>query len=180
MSLRITQNLGWNSSSSLLDFGEGANARDNVFNIRGNIDLKINDWIKTSVDGASVFVNDRGPRGNYWNDAADIWPHLYIPLLPIDLIDPENELLLARKNDVDGEYLLGGNSNYMNTPFGDGYSGGYEERIERNFSFNNRIDFDIVLDFTVSDGEHSYEANDVLVLRDRGVVLETYSPVVTN
>lgn len=136
-------NLGWNSSGGLLDFGEGAEARDNVFNVRGNVDLKINDWIKTSVDGASVFVNDRGPRGNYWNDAANMRPHLYTPLIPIDLIDPENELLQARKNDVNGEYLLGGNSNYMDTPFGDGYSAGYQERIERNFAFNNRIDFDL-------------------------------------
>lgn len=36
----------------------------------------------------------------------------------------------------------------------------------------------IELSFTVSDGENTYEANDVLVARDRGVVLETYSPAV--
>lgn len=136
-------NVGWNSVGGLVDFGEGANARDNTFNVRGNVDLKINEWIKTSVDGASVFVNDRDARGNYWGDAANIRPHLYTPLLPFDLIDQENDLFRSRKNDVNEEYLLGGNSNHMNTPFGDGYSGGYEERIERNFSFNNRIDFDL-------------------------------------
>lgn len=35
----------------------------------------------------------------------------------------------------------------------------------------------IVLTYTVSDGENTATVNDVLVSRDRGVVLETYSPV---
>ncbi|MCD6354186.1 MAG: SusC/RagA family TonB-linked outer membrane protein [Prolixibacteraceae bacterium] len=136
-------NVGWYSSGGYLNFGEGANARNNVFNVRGNVDLKVNDWIKTSVDGVSLFGNDRSQRGNYWSSAASIRPHLYTPLLPIDLIDPENSLLNARKNDVNGEYLIGGNSNYITTPFGDGYAGGVYERIFRKFSFNNRIDFDL-------------------------------------
>lgn len=136
-------NVGWYSSGSLLDFGEGANARNNVFNVRGNVDLKVNDWIKTSVDGVSLFGNNRSQRGNYWSSAASIRPHLYTPLLPFDLIDTENSLLNARKNDVNGEYLIGGNSNYITTPFGDGYAGGVYERIFRKFSFNNRVDFDL-------------------------------------
>lgn len=136
-------NVGWYSSGGLLDLGEWENARNNVFNVRGNVDLKVNDWIKTSVDGVSIFGNNRTGRGNYWSAAANNRPHLFTPLLPIDLIDPENDLLNARKNDVDGEYLIGGNSNYITTPFGDSYAGGVYERIFRKFSFNNRIDFDL-------------------------------------
>lgn len=134
-------NVGWYSAGGLIDFGEWANARNNVFNVRGNVDLKINDWIKTSVDGVSLFGNNRSGRGNYWSAASNNRPHLYTPLLPFSLIDPENDLLKARKNDVDGEYLIGGNSNFITTPFGDGYAGGVYERIFRKFSFNNRIDF---------------------------------------
>jgi TonB-linked SusC/RagA family outer membrane protein len=134
-------NLGWNSAGSILNFGEGSKARNNIFNVRGNVDLKINDWIKTQVDVSGFFLDDKGQRGNYWSDASTIRPYEYTPLLPIDLIDPANEVLLARKNDVNGQYLLGGNSNHLTTPFGDGYSGGVLERIWRNFSFNNRIDF---------------------------------------
>lgn len=136
-------NVGWYSAGGLLNFGEGANARNNVFNVRGNVDLKINDWIKTSVDGVSLFGNNRSGRGNYWSAAANNRPHLFTPFLPFNLIDPENSLLKARKNDIDGEYLIGGNSNYITTPFGDGYAGGVYERISRKFSFNNRIDFDL-------------------------------------
>jgi TonB-linked SusC/RagA family outer membrane protein len=136
-------NVGWYSSGGILDFGEAANSRSNTFNVRGNVDLKINDWIKTSIDGSSLFGNNKSQRGNYWGSAASIRPHEYTPLLPIDLIDPRNPLLLARKNDVNGEYLLGGNTNYNNTPIGDSYSGGVYERIARKFSFNNRVDFDL-------------------------------------
>jgi TonB-linked SusC/RagA family outer membrane protein len=136
-------NLGWNSTGSLLNFGEGSKARDNKFNVRGNVDLKVNDWIKTGIDVTGFFVDDKGPTGDYWGDAASLRPNEYAPLLPIDLIDPGNKLLLARKNDVNGLYLLGGNSNHLSTPFGDGYSGGVFEGIERKFSFNNRINVDL-------------------------------------
>lgn len=35
----------------------------------------------------------------------------------------------------------------------------------------------IELTYTVSDGVHTYEANEVLVIRDRAIVMEVYSPV---
>lgn len=46
------------------------------------------------------------------------------------------------------------------------------------YSWGNKDRNGIELNFTVSDGKNTYEASDVLVARDRGVVLETYSPVV--
>ncbi|MEE4287684.1 MAG: DUF5627 domain-containing protein [Mariniphaga sp.] len=48
----------------------------------------------------------------------------------------------------------------------------------KEYAWGNKERDGIELSFSVSDGEHTYEANDVLVLRDRGVVLETYSPEV--
>lgn len=136
-------NLGWNQSGSLLNFGEGKNAKDNQFNIRGNVDMKINDWIKTSLDAVAVFDNDKGPVGNYWSDASSLHPNLFPPLLPINLIDPENELLIGRKNDLNGMYLMGGTASYLTNPIANGYSGGTNENIQRTFSFNNRINFDL-------------------------------------
>ncbi|MFV0594013.1 MAG: SusC/RagA family TonB-linked outer membrane protein [Draconibacterium sp.] len=136
-------NLGWYSAGGILDFGEGANARNNIMNVRGNVDLKINDWIKTSVDGSSLFGNNKGQRGSFWGNASSIRPFEFTPLIPFDLIDPENSLLKARKNDVDGKYLLGGNSNYLTNSIADSYAAGVVEAIYRKFSFNNRIDFDL-------------------------------------
>lgn len=136
-------NMGWYSAGSIINFGEAQNARNNVFNVRGNVDLKINDWIKTSIDGASTFGNDRSQRGNYWTSAVTNRPHEFTPLIPFDLIDPTNSLLTGRKNDVDGKYLLGGNTTFLTNAIADAYSGGVFERIARKFSFNNRIDFDL-------------------------------------
>lgn len=136
-------NFGMNSVGGWLNFGEGANARYNTFNVRGNVDLKIIDWINTSIDATALFGVDKGPRGNYFSNASTLKPHEYAPLIPIDLVDPGNSLLLGRKNDVDGKYLLGGNINLQTTPFGNGYAGGVTETLDRKFSFNNRINFNL-------------------------------------
>jgi len=136
-------NIGWEQTGSLLNFGEGKTAKQNRFNVRGNVDIKINQWIKSSLDAVVVFDNSKGPVGNYWTEAQTRQPNLFIPLIPISLIDPNNALLVNRKNDVNGIYLIGGNKNYLSNAFGDGYSGGVNENIKRTFSFNNRIDFDL-------------------------------------
>lgn len=136
-------NFGWNSVGSLIDFGQEAKAKEDIFNIRGNVDLKVNDWINTAIDATAFFKNNSGARGNYWSSAASLRPYEYVPLVPIDAIDPENSLLIAHKNDVDGKYLIGGNINNKSTPFGNSYLAGVFERIGRKFSFNNRIDFDL-------------------------------------
>ncbi|MGX5817232.1 SusC/RagA family TonB-linked outer membrane protein [Chitinophaga lutea] len=136
-------NLGWNSAGSLLKFGEDAVSRSNLFNVRGNVDLKVNDWIKTAVDVSGVFSNDKGSRANYFGDASSIRPHEYTPLVPINLVRPNNPVLLGRKNDLDGQYLLGGLSNRLTTPIATGYSGGVQEVIFRNFAFNNRVDMQL-------------------------------------
>ena len=136
-------NFGLNSLGGWLNFGEGAKARYNTFNVRGNVDLQIIDWINTSIDATALFGTDRGPRGNYFGDAQNLKPNDYTPLIPISMIDPENSLLLGRKFDVDGQYLLGGHINRQTTPFGNGYAGGVFERIDRKFSFNNRINFNL-------------------------------------
>lgn len=48
----------------------------------------------------------------------------------------------------------------------------------KEYEWGNKERNGIELTFTVSDGKNTYKANDVLVARDRGVVLETFSPEV--
>ena len=136
-------NIGWSSSGGLLNFGEAANARNNIFNVRGNVDLKINEWIKTSIDGSSIFASNKRQPGSFWGAASGTRPFEFAPLLPFDLMKPADPLLVGRKNDVDGQYLLGGNSSFLTNPIADSYSGGILETISRKFSFNNRVDFDL-------------------------------------
>jgi TonB-linked SusC/RagA family outer membrane protein len=136
-------NVGWYSAGSILGFGEAANARNNIFSVRGNVDLKINSWIKTSIDGSSIFGNNKSQRGSFWTGALNNRPYEFTPLLPIELIDPKDPMLVGRKNDVDGKYLLGGNTTFQTNPIADSYAGGVNENIYRKFSFNNRVDFDL-------------------------------------
>ena len=137
--------MGWDQKGSLMNFGEGKKSQENKFNFRGNVDMKINNWIKSSFDGVAVLDNSRGALGNYFSEAATRLPQLYAPLIPINLIiSPNtNALLKSRKNDVDGKYLLGGTPSYLTNAFADGFSAGTSENINRMLSFNNRIDFDL-------------------------------------
>jgi len=136
-------NVGWYSAGGILGFGEAANARNNIFNVRGNVDLKINNWIKTSIDGSSVFGNNKSQRGSFWTGASTNRPYEFTPLLPFDLMNPADPMLVGRKNDVDGKYLLGGTTSFQTNAIADSYSGGVNENISRKFSFNNRVDFDL-------------------------------------
>lgn len=146
-------NLGWENQGNLLNFGTGKDSHINQFNARGNVDLKITDWIKTSIDAVGFLNNDKQPLvrnqdggiliNGYWSQAATLRPDLFSPLLPIDLMDPDLSLLKSRKNDIDGKYLAGGNSVYLRNPITDVYLGGELTLITRNFSFTNRIDVDL-------------------------------------
>lgn len=144
-------NLGWDRTGSFINFGSPS-GNENKFNVRGNVDLKINNWIKTSLDAVVVFDNTESPVTNYWNSASVLQPQLFTPLIPFELINTRdntklstaaNAILAARKNDVNGMYLLGGTSSYQTNPIADIYSGGIQDNIRRTFSFNNKIDFDL-------------------------------------
>lgn len=136
-------NVGWEQNGSLLDFGTGESAKQNRFNVRGNVDMKINSWINSSLDAVAILNNNKGPVGSYWSDAATLQPNLFSPLIPFEFIDANNPLLKGRKNDVGGMYLLGGTSTNLTHPIANGYSGGETENIQRTFSFDNRINFDL-------------------------------------
>jgi TonB-linked SusC/RagA family outer membrane protein len=134
--------VNWTQEGSLIDFGNGKDAKHNRFNIMGNVDLKINDWINTALDAVAIFNNEKTLAGDYWANAAVLKPNLFTPLLPIDLMDPADPTMLARKNDIDGKYMLGGTSAYQTNPIAGAYSGGDLEVVQRFYSFNNRINFD--------------------------------------
>ena len=136
-------NMGWEQVGSLFDFGKAKDSKQNRFNFRGNIDLKINAFIKSSLDAVAVISKTKSPVGNYWGNASTLKPNLFTPLIPISMIDPENAVLLGHKADINGMYLLGGTQNYLSNPLADGYSKELNENVQNNFSFNNKIDFDL-------------------------------------
>lgn len=140
-------NLGWGSNGSLLDFGRGKDANNNRFNARANVDFKITDFIKSNVDIAGIFNFSKTPKGSYYHDASILRPYLFSPLLPFDLMERNNvelqTLVDARKNEVYGNYLLGGTQQNQSTPFADMYAGGINQPVSRTMQFNNGIDVDL-------------------------------------
>jgi TonB-linked SusC/RagA family outer membrane protein len=142
-------NLAWEQSSDLPKIGSANGITNNAFKARGNVDLKVNSWIKTSIDAFARFENNgfdqysRTLVGNYWIQAASLRPDLYSPLIPVSLIDPNNAELQAATNIIDGKYLLGGNAQNLNGPVARLYSAGEIDVVQRWFQFNNRISFDL-------------------------------------
>jgi len=79
--------------------------------------------------------------------------------------------------------LLTFNGNTCSISAAEGYPytiSGIGEFQSKKFSWGNKKRDGIELKYTVSDGIHTYECEDVLVIRDRGIVMELYSPIVVD
>lgn len=142
---RFFSNLGWSSNTSLLNYGEGRDEINNRFNLRGNIDIKLNSFITTSLDVSAVLNDNRMGIGNFWNSAATILPNRYTPLIPISMISNPTALFTAKqsRNIIDNAYILGGAQDNLITPFADLLVGGYNKFIRRAFQATNNINVDL-------------------------------------
>lgn len=70
-----------------------------------------------------------------------------------------------------------GNSCTVSTPDGASYTvTGNGEFKEDAYSWGNKSRHGLALTYTVSDGTHTYEADDTFVVRDRDVVMEVFEP----
>ncbi|MBO9572407.1 MAG: TonB-dependent receptor plug domain-containing protein, partial [Chitinophagaceae bacterium] len=149
---RFYSNIGWSTGNTLLKVGEGNNERDNRLNVRGNVDLKLNDRISSSIYVSAIFSESRRARSsvantNYWTNAATLLPNRFTPLIPVSLISRNSgaalDLVKASRNLVDGQYLLGGLQSFQTNPIGDLYSSGYDKNIQRVFQVTNTINADL-------------------------------------
>lgn len=144
---RFYSNIGWSNSSTLLNAGEGKNEGDSRLSARGNVDLKLNDKISSSLYVSAIFSDSRRGRGNYWANAATLLPNRFTPLIPIDLISPADKATLglvdASRNLIDGKYLLGGAQQFLTNPIADLYVAGFDKNIRRTFQVTNTINADL-------------------------------------
>lgn len=140
-------NLGWMNKGSLYQIGEAADAQMNRFNVRGNVNIAISDQIRAFVDVVAVFDLDKGPVGNFWNDAATLHPYYYSPLLPLSLmqsgIDTVSGISFENAEIIDGRYILGGTTLYQNNVYGNQALGSYNTNIKRTAQFNQGLEFDL-------------------------------------
>lgn len=140
-------NIGFLSQGSLLNFGEAENNRTERYNIRGNVDMKLNSFISARVDAAAIFHNVQTINGDYWGGAATLRPNRFAPLIPIDMIEDSdvgsNILVNNSQNIIDGKYLLGGSQLHQTNPIADAYAGGKNTIARRQFQFNAGVDADL-------------------------------------
>ena len=140
-------NLGWNRTEDWVNVNKDINAGTNRFNLRGNIDFKINDWITSSLDGIAIISTSKGSRANLLSAATTLRPNAYAPLIPVNLIDTSNNPELAdqlKAAKLFNGMLLGTTQEFQsNAPVALAIAGGYVDNVFRSTQFNNSINFDL-------------------------------------
>lgn len=141
-------NIGYLRQGDFLKFGEAKNNNIDRLNIRGNVDVAINDWIKAFVNANATFYNSQSANGgSYWSAASTMRPNRVAPLIPISYIHENDLASLAMVNNsrnlIDGKYFLAGSQTDMTNIFADYYAAGYNKWTSRNFQFDTGLDFDL-------------------------------------
>ena len=145
---RYYTNIGFNSTGSLLDFGEAAkNNTADRFNIRGNVNMKLNEILKARINASAAFYTSKGVNTDYWSGAATVRPDRFTPLIPISMIDPTDEnslnLVNSSQNIIDGKYVLGGRTLDQTNPIAAVYAGGTNNFNARQFQFTTGVGADL-------------------------------------
>ena len=138
-------NVGWTQTGTLYNLGDARFDKDNRFNMRANVDFKVNDYIKSSIDAVMVFDQNKMPNGNFWSNAATYQPQYFSPLLPINLIENtaanRNQVKPAAK--INSGYLLGGTQQYTMNPYGNMFLAGDSTAYKRNAGVNATVEADL-------------------------------------
>ncbi|MDE6390417.1 MAG: TonB-dependent receptor plug domain-containing protein, partial [Duncaniella sp.] len=66
--------VGLYHSDDILNFGEGKDNGTTRLNVRGNIDLRLNDWVTGWVNTSATFYDNRTDRADYWAESAKMRP----------------------------------------------------------------------------------------------------------
>lgn len=145
---RYYTNIGYNTAGSLLNFGEAVrNDRSDRLNLRGNVDINLNEYITCNVDATAIFYTGKGVNTNYWQSASTLRPYRFTPLIPLDMIEPEDEasqVFVKNSNHIiNGRYLLGGTQLDQTNPFAAIYAGGNNKYTSRQFQFNTGVNADL-------------------------------------
>ncbi len=143
-------NISYYNQGDFLKVGEAANNNTSRFNVRGNVDVTINDYIKAFINANTTFYDAKSGKGDYWGAAATMRPNFpqnAAPLIPVDLIDPNASLALdliaASGNIIDGKYFLGGTIANPTNVFADMYAAGRSKYTSRQFQFDTGVDIDL-------------------------------------
>jgi hypothetical protein len=144
---RYYLNMGWKYNTRLLNkvWEESYNDAVSTFNVRGNVDYKINNFISMKIDGVVFYETDNTPRftgtnQNFYTRASSFLPNYYPVLVDTSLLSADQQL--AAKV-IDGRYVLGGTSEYQTNIYGEMAVNGYYTKVTRILQNNTSLDFDL-------------------------------------
>jgi len=140
-------NVSYYRQGDFLKFGEADKNYVDRFNVRGNVDMKINNFITAYVNANATYYNSRGTNGaNFWSTAATQRPHRISPFIPTSFLD-ENATIARTMIDnttniIDGSFLGGSQIDRTNV-FADMKCAGYNTWTSRQFQFDAGVNVDL-------------------------------------
>ncbi len=134
-------NVGYTTYGSFFSVGEAANIRNNVINIRGNTNYELNSWLSLSLDGLAIFNTENGIEHDFWSLSTTLKPNSYPFLIPADRLKGNEFLETAAI--INGDYILGGSSEYTTNIYGQMNNGGFRKQMDRTLQFSSGIDLDL-------------------------------------
>lgn len=144
-------NIGLYNEEDVINFGEGKHNRNTRINVRGNIDLRLNDWITGWVNTSAAFYDQRRDRSDYWAQSATLRPTNpgsapLVPLIPIEYIGEGDDawtLVNNSNNVIEGKYMIGGTQVLQTNPFAAMYAAGWSKWTSRQLQFETGITIDL-------------------------------------
>ena len=140
-------NVSYYRQGDFIDFGEAKDNYVDRFNVRGNVDMKINNFISAYVNANATYYNSRGTNGaNFWSTAATLRPNRISPLIPQSYVDPNAvtaQTMLANTTNIIDGCFLGGTLMDPTNVIADIYSAGYNTWTSRQFQFDAGVNFDL-------------------------------------
>lgn len=155
---RFYSNVGYYNQDDNFRFGEAKSGGISRLNFRGNVDMRISNAITAYANANATFYDARSGRSNteiaqdptvyedWWSASSTYRPNRVVPLIPIDMIDP-NALaawdLVNNANLYNGNFLLGGTQQDMANIIADYYAAGRNKYTMRQFQFDTGVNIDL-------------------------------------
>ena len=140
-------NVSYYREGSFMNFSEAKKNYTDRFNVRGNVDMRINNFITSYVNANATYYNSRSTNGaNFWNAASTLRPNRISPLIPVSYIDPNAAAALTQigtTNNIFGGRFLGGSSTDLTNAIADIYAAGYNTWTSRQFQFDAGVNVDL-------------------------------------
>lgn len=139
-------NLGWEHGGVLYKASNNQTNGSDRLRVRGNVDFKISDHIKSYIDAAFVLKGNTGIRTDFFSMASTYHPNDYAPLLPVDVF--EDPALIDPLIHINGNNILGGNAltaknSYGKNIYGELNQAGYSRNYNNTMQFNTGLIYDL-------------------------------------